>query len=96
MTKKKLNKNAPRPINAYGFKLTIPDKHNQSEIWNGEQLVGRYYEGEFFPSLLGGQLGFVWMMVHNPKEVLFHLKRQQENIKNPPKRNFKRKVEAGE
>jgi hypothetical protein len=81
MPKKKV---VVKPITKYGFTLA------DTSITYGGEIVGRYEEGNFFPSKKGQALGLVWMIVHKPKEVVFHLNRQLEAIKNPPKKFFRK------
>ena len=61
-----------------------------------DEVVGSWSNDEFNPNEKGDVMGLCWMAVTDPKNCLTYVGRQIENIANPPKRTFKRKVEASD
>lgn len=92
MTTKKKEKKVPTVFKSKGIEV---DTVSGSVSVKGE-VVGEFVSDEFRPNDKGDSMGLCWMAVTDPKNCLTYVGRQIENIANPPKRTFKRKVETSD
>ena len=87
-TKKKATKKKSGILKLKKFSL------NATVVTFDGNIIGEYVNDEFRPNDHGDSLCFVWMQASQPRDMLTYLVRQLDAITNPPKKNFKRKVEA--